>query len=54
MDETHMQSLDFNDAQAPQIHEHSHPQRALVLTGSRPPLLSDTQDVRRTFTGRRL
>lgn len=36
------------------MHAHSQPQRALVLTGSRPPLLSDRQDVWSTFISPRL
>lgn len=42
------------NTRAPQMHAHSQPQRALVLTGSRPPLLSDRQDVWSTFISPRL
>lgn len=42
------------NTRAPQMHAHSQPQRALVLTGSRPPLLSDRQDVWSTFINPRL
>lgn len=39
---------------AAHMRAHSQPQRALVLTGSRPPLLSDRQDVGSTFISPRL